>query len=153
MNTEELTAEERDSLLRDAPFRLTERVLSVYGAALARAEAAETAHEQFRNMAEFRGGLLSKCFARAQAAESRLAEATALLQHKGPREKPFELWTQRDRDAACNAYIEVMRFLSATPAQAAGTPEQQFQEWAETHPDNPERRAPAQAAEREVTDV
>lgn len=76
----------------------------------------------------------------AKAAEKRLAEATALL------------WTvtdaRRTNQEDYTAWDESARtFLSSAPSPAAGTPEQQFQEWAETHPDNPERRAPAPAAE------
>jgi hypothetical protein len=130
-------------------------------------EALKAERDTFREMARERGDLLVSEVERRLAAERRVSDATALLVEtrngiatllEHCRTDYIEI-VRTDDDSMLDTIdpetiqADLKAILSATPAQAAGTPEQQFQEWAETHPDNPERRAPAQAAEREVTDV
>jgi hypothetical protein len=97
-----------------------QRLLRLYDAALARAEAAEQGLHQAHQSADYWVRLETKRDGQRKAAESALAEATALLAR-------IEKYAREDRASTgkttrlARVLDETRRFLSRTPAPAAPT--------------------------------
>lgn len=122
MSTEELTAEERDAYACNSIHCYPVKLLRLYDAALARAEAAEQRYQDELRTVTVLQEDGADHVKRAVSAESRLAAATALLDAirkacaavNGKYVHPDQL-----EQAVCTAFDNIRAILSAAPAQAA----------------------------------